>query len=361
MNNNKNKGFTLIELLVAVGFISVASVSTYNIANYANDFRIISNETNELTDYIKDIQRTTLTTAFTDETLKTIRSFKSELNLKSITAKNGNLLFNYGDVKTRICVDFVNKIITSNINVDAIINTKKVSRNNLIDISNSCFSDKNDVSIVLNKSFGYTIDTIVASVNPPQPNNNTDVINFPNGEFSIVPVVPAFVPSTANPLVYGIDGTAPIYPNIPTATAGGSVVLGSDYALTNPLPAFVPPVLPPAPPATPAPADDIDQNPLPPPPPPNPAQGVNVVKGDTLNICKNAGLSFNWYGNSLYGNATLYTPIQYFEKYGNWGEFTGHAVYQAYYNNVLNLLSSKNPSLNSWKCTANFFDDIANW
>ena len=79
MNNKKNKGFTLLELLIAVGFVSVASVSTYSIASFANDMMVIRNETKDLSEFIKDIENTTSTTAFNDEAINTFRKYKSNL------------------------------------------------------------------------------------------------------------------------------------------------------------------------------------------------------------------------------------------------------------------------------------------
>ena len=58
MNKNKNKGFTLVELLIGVGLISIASVSTYSIATYANDIRAIKSEVSDLSEFIKSIENT---------------------------------------------------------------------------------------------------------------------------------------------------------------------------------------------------------------------------------------------------------------------------------------------------------------
>lgn len=365
MNKNKNKGFTLIELLIGVSFVSIASVSTYHIASYANDFRTIKSEVSDLSEFIKSIENTTNTTVFNDEAIQTFQKFKSNLELSSITSKNGNLLLNYSNAKTRICVDFVSKMISAKKNIFAIINGKDISKNDLNEISNSCFSNQNELSIVVNKSQSYTINTITASVNPPPPAHNDVVI--PEIPVPIpVPTVPAFTPSTAQPITYGITGIAPVYPVV--APSGGPIAItpGTTTGTVKP-PIWTPPPFNPAGPATPRPADDIDQNPLPPPPPPAPPAGISIVKGNTLNVCKryvNGSVSvgtFRWMGNKLYGNEQLYTPNEYYAKYGNFGEFwSSGASSKQNYDEAIGFIL-KPSSQYTYKCTDNGSVDYANW
>lgn len=367
--NNKNKGFTLIELLLGVGFLSVASVSTYSIATYANDFRTIKSEVSDLSEFIKGIENTTNTTVFNDEAIQTFQQYKSNLELASITSKNGNLLLNYSNVKSRICVDFVSKMISANKNISAVINGKAIGKNDLNEISSSCFSNTNELSIVVNKSQGFTINTITASVNTPPP-PHVDVV-IPEVPIPIpVPQVAAFTPSTANPVVYGITGVAPVYPVVPPA--GGPMTTTPGTAGGTPIkpPVWTPPAFTPAGPATPAPPDDIDQNPLPPVPPPPQPTGITIVKGETLNICrpmdnKANGGTFYWYGNMFYTldpdykypkiKSYTYNLIDYFNNFGNFGAYAGQdtSPQKMFYNNVVSLLPSKNPSLNSYICANN--------
>ena len=368
--NNKNKGFTLIELLLGVGFLSVASVSIYSIATYANDFRTIKSEVSDLSEFIKGIENTTNTTVFNDEAIQTFQQYKSNLELASITSKNGNLLLNYSNVKSRICVDFVSKMISANNNITAIINGKDISKNDLNEISNSCFNNQNELSIVVNKSQSYTIDTITASVNTPPP-AHVDVV-IPEVPIPIpVPQVAAFTPSTAIPITYSITGVAPVYPVV--APSGGPIAITPGTAGGTPVtpPQWTPPLFTPAPPATAAPPDDIDQNPLPPPPPPPaptpPATGISIVKGNTLNVCKryvNGSVSvgtFRWMGNKLYGNEQLYTPNEYYAKFGSFGEFwsSGASSKQSYDEAIGFIL--KPSSQYTYKCTDNGSVDYANW
>lgn len=370
MNKNKNKGFTLVELLIGVGLVSIASVSTYSIATYANDIRTTKSEVSDLSEFIKGIENTTNTTVFNDEAIQTFQQYKSNLELASITSKNGNLLLNYSNVKARICVDFVSKMISANKNISAVINGKDISNNDLNEISNSCFSNTNEISIVVNKSQSYTINTITASVNTPPP-PHVDVA-IPEIPIPIpVPTVPAFTPSTAIPITYSITGVAPVYPVV--APSGGPIAITPGTAGGTPVtpPQWTPPLFTPAPPATAAPPDDIDQNPLPPPPPPPaptpPATGISIVKGNTLNVCKRYNGNsvtvgtFRWMGNKLYGNEQLYTPNEYYAKFGSFGEFwNGGASSKQNYDEAVGFIL-KPSSQYTYKCTDNGSVDYANW
>lgn len=364
---NKNKGFTLVEILIAVGLVSIASVSTYGIATYANDIRTTKSEVSDLSEFIKSIENTTNTTVFNDEAIQTFQQYKSNLELASITSKNGNLLLNYSNVKTRVCVDFVSKMISANKNIAAIINGKDISKNDLNEISNSCFNNQNELSIVVNKSQSYTINTITASVNPP-PLPHVDVVIPDIPTPAQIPQVQAFTPSTAQPTTYGVTGVAPVYPVV--APSGGPIAItpGTTTGVIKP-PVWIPPAFTPAPPATVAPVDDIDQNPLPPTPPAPtpPATGINIVKGNTLNVCKryvNGSVSvgtFRWMGNKLYGNEQLYTPNEYYAKFGSFGEFwsSGASSKQSYDEAIGFIL--KPSSQYTYKCTDNGSVDYANW
>lgn len=365
MNKNKNKGFTLVELLLGVGFLSIASVSTYSIATYANDFRTIKSEVSDLSEFIKGIENTTNTTVFNDEAIQTFQKFKSNLELSSITSKNGNLLLNYSNVKTRVCVDFVSKMISANKNITAIINGKAIGKNDLNEISNSCFSNTNELSIVVNKSQSYTINTITASVNTPPP-PHVDVV-IPEVPIPIpIQKIEAFTPSTANPIIYSITGVAPVYPVVPPT--GGPIAITPGTAGGTPIkpPVWTPPPFTPAPPATVAPVDDIDQNPLPPvpPPPPPSATGITIVAGNTLNICKkyNNGLltigGFTWYGNAMYATDKLYTIQEYYSKYGSFGKSAGGL--KTLYDEAVSSLSNPKPQY-VYKCTQNGYNDYAQW
>lgn len=363
---NKNKGFTLVEILIAVGFVSIASVSTYSIATYANDIRTTKSEVSDLSEFIKSIENTTNTTVFNDEAIKTFQQYKSNLELASITSKNGNLLLNYSNVKTRVCVDFVSKMISANKNITAVINGKAIGKNDLNEISNSCFSNTNELSIVVNKSQSYTINTITASVNTPPP-PHVDVV-IPEIPIPIaIPKIEAFTPSTAIPVVYSITGVAPVYPVVPPAGGPITTTPGTGGTLITP-PVWTPPAFTPAGPATPRPADDIDQNPLPPPPPPPaptpPATGITIVAGNTLNICKkyNNGLltigGFTWYGNAMYATDKLYTIQEYYSKYGSFGVSAGGL--KTLYDEAVSSLSNPKPQY-VYKCTQNGYNDYAQW
>lgn len=351
---NNNKGFTLVELLVSVGFLSVASVSTYNIASYANDFRVIRNEVNDLSQFVKDIENTTNTTDFNDETISTLRQYKSNLELSSITTKKGNLLLNYSNVKARICIDFVNKMITGNKNITAVINGKDIGKNDLAEISNSCLN-QNELSIVLNKTSSYTIETITASVNPPPPAHIDVVIpETPESLQAKAPTVPAFIPSTAIPVVYSITGTAPVYPVI-TPPEGVITVTGGTTIGTVKPPVWTAPVFTPAGNPGGWGVDEIDQNPLPPTPPPAPTPapaGLQIVQGNTLNICRPlAGMgTFYWLGNMKAG---IYKPVDYVNSFRTFGT-SYNAQTKAFYDTFVSALKSNNNGfLNNYVCAHN--------
>lgn len=367
--NNNNKGFTLVELLVSIGFLSVASVSTYNIASYANDFRVIKNEVNDLSQFVKDIENTTNTTDFNDETINTLRQYKSNLELSSITTKKGNLLLNYSNVKARICIDFVNKMIAGNRNITAIINGKDIGKNDLAEISNSCLN-QNELSIVLNKTSSYTIETITASVNtPPPPHVDVVIPETPESLQAKAPTVPAFIPSTAIPVVYSITGVAPVYPVV--APSGGPIAITPGTAGRTPVtpPVWKPPVFAPAGNPTGWGVDEIDQNPLPPVPPPAPTPPpatatVQIIRGGTLNICKkylNGSLTvggFTWLGNAMYANAKLYTIEEYYAKYSSFGAYNNGL--KTLYDEGVNSILNPNTAI-KYKCTQNGYIDYAQW
>ena len=252
-------------------------------------------------------------------------------------------------------------------NITAVINGKDISKNDLTEISNSCFSNTNEISIVVNKSQSYTINTITASVNTPPP-PHVDVV-IPEIPIPVaIPKIEAFTPSTANPIVYSITGVAPVYPVVPPSGGPITTTPGTGGTLITP-PVWTPPPFTPAGPAIPRPADDIDQNPLPPvpPPPAPPATGISIVKGNTLNVCKryNGNLvtvgTFRWMGNKMYSNEQLYTPNEYYARYGSFGEFwTGGASLKNAYDEAISFLS--NPSSQyTYKCTDNGSVDYANW
>lgn len=295
-------GFTLIELLLSTGIISLASIGLYYSYHLASDWRKVNQETKSFLTLVDELENATLSignfNGINKSNLKEFSNgFLSSFNLTSIQASNPNqttLNFNYTDLSNRVCVNFLTQLSDAQTPgaLSAKVNNQTIDIKNISDVLNSCQNnERNSLVLSINKLVNhYTIDNIVASINPPEP-PHLDVIIPYEPTPAVIPQVPAFVPSTANPIVYGITGVAPVYPIIPPTGGNGSLVLGNDNGNGVTPPSFNPPVLPPAPPATAAPPDDIDQNPLPPtpPPPPPPPPGVIPALPSTPAITVPAG------------------------------------------------------------------------
>lgn len=266
----KIKGYTLVELLIATGVISVASVGLYLIYGIASDWQKTNKEVKSLNLLFNEIDSATNTTGkYTGITLDNIpgSSFTSSFNLFSVDSPTETKLnFEYKDVSTRNCTDFISKMLSSSKNISAVINGKQITKNNLQDISLSCDANygKSDLIIVLNKELPvYTIDTIVASVNPP-PTPHDDVLVPTVPTPSPLPTIPSFIPPTGIPVMPNIGGVPPVYPEMGPIGNGGLPVLGVDNGAGSTPPPFIPPTIAPTPPAAGVPPDEIDGEVLPP-------------------------------------------------------------------------------------------------
>ena len=355
MNTIKKKGFTLIELLIATGFISLASVGAYVVANTANDWRKTSTEVKSLNALIQQIENSTSTVEHYQSISLSSLAFNSALTLADVQPINKSLNFVYKDIGSRVCNDFTSKMLTSSKNIEAIVNGSNFNKENIKDISVACYQDSNDLTIVLNKDLrNYSINTVVASINlPPPPVADIELPTVPTPTSWTPPE--AFTASTANPITYPITTTTP--PAFgPIVGGGGSISITSPPG-TAPQAPQVPNWNPPAvyiPPATGAGTDEIDQDPnAPPKPPVTPTQPPAPV-GNILNRCLYNGLSFSFKGYQYQNNGDEFNPIQYYEKFGNLGEFynTSGSI-KTLYDNVLNQLPSKNPAVKNYSCKWN--------
>lgn len=334
----KKKGFTLIETLITTGFISIGSVGAYAVANTANDYRKSSTEVKSLNVLISSIENRTATQdSFKDISYSSL-AFNSSLNLAKIDPIDKKLNFVYQDIGSRVCNDFVGKMLTSSKNIETVINGLEFSKENIQNIAIGCQQDRNDITIVLNKQLNdYSINTVVASVNPPpaQP---------PEIELPTVPTPASWTPpeaftaSTAVPSTYPLTSlTAPA--TGPIVGGGGPISVVSPPGTTPAaprVPTWTPPAVP-IPPATRPPADGIDQDPNPPARPPEPADNS---QGGTLYKCRGDTASsfeiFKFVGRSYTGNE--FSIKNYFDTYGGLG------VYQSglknYYDTILGKLKN---------------------
>ncbi|OWG17559.1 hypothetical protein KDK82_1030 [Delftia sp. K82] len=352
---NTKKGFTTIELLLITGFISISSLGAYAVANIASDWRKSTTEVKSLNALISSIENSTSTQdSFKDVSYSSL-AFNSSLNLAKIEPIDKKLNFVYQDIGSRVCNDFVGKMLTSSKNIGSIVNGSEFSKDNIKDIALACHQDKNDITIVLNKQLNdYSINTVVASVNPApaQP---------PEMELPTVPVPASWTPPEAFTASTAVPSTYPITTGNPPALGpvigGGGPISVVSPPGTVPQGPKVPTWTPPAvsiPPATRPPADGIDQDPNPPAPPP-PAQAPDNSQGGTLYKCRGDSASsfeiFKFAGRSYTGNE--FSIKNYFDTYGGLGAY--QAGLKNYYDTILSRLKN-NQDLAEYKntyCTQN--------
>lgn len=264
----KHAGFTLVELLIATGLIAVASMGIYVAAVVATDWRLASTEVKSLSSAIQDIENSSnVGMGFDGISLTNLSSrtngFKPGLNLVSVSSPVlDRLVFSYSDVNSRVCVNFVEKMLKSSTNISAKVNGNSV--NGLSEVGVACNDNVNNVEIALNKSIGsFAVNTITASFNAPPP-PAIDVIVPANPIPASFPTIPVFVPPTTTPVTYGITGTAPVYPVVPPSGGPISTTPGGGGGGNVSQPGWTPPGYTAAPPATSAGVDEIDQDVLPP-------------------------------------------------------------------------------------------------
>lgn len=351
----KKKGFTTIELLITTGFISISSLGVYAVANIAGDWRKSTTEVKSLNALITSIENSTSTAEDFKDVSYSSLAFHSSLNLAKIEPINKKLNFVYQDISSRVCNDFAGKMLTSSKNIETIINGLEFKRESIGNIAIGCQQDKNDITIVLNKQLNdYSINTVVASVNPPPaPVPEMELPSMPTPA-SWTPPQP-FTASTAVPSTYPITTTTP--PALgPVIGGGGPISVVSPPGTTPAAPAipnWTPPAVP-IPPATRPPANGIDQDPNPPAPPP-PAQAPDNSQGGTLYKCRGDSASsfeiFKFAGRSYTGNE--FSIKDYFANFGGLGAYqTG---LKNYYDTILSRLKN-NQDLAEYKntyCTQN--------
>ncbi|MDP3926480.1 MAG: hypothetical protein Q8Q84_24405 [Hydrogenophaga sp.] len=336
----KKKGFTTIELLITTGFISISSLGAYAVANIATDWRKSNQEVKRLNALISSIENSTSTQDGFKDVSYSYLAFKSSLNLANIEPKNKKLNFVYQDIGSRVCNDFVGKMLTSSKNIGSIVNGLEFSKENIKDIALACHQDKNDITIVLKKPFNdYSINTVVASVKPaPAPVPEMELPSMPTPASWTPPE--AFTASIAIPTTYPITTTTP--PALGPIVGGGGPISVTSPPGTVPqgpkVPTWTPPAVP-IPPSVQAPADGIDQDPNPPAPPP-PAQAPDNSQGGTLYKCRgDTASSFEVF--KFAGKAYLNSEFSirnYFDTYGGLGTY--QSGLKNYYDTILAKLKN---------------------
>lgn len=347
------KGFTTIELLITTGFISISSLGAYAVANIATDWRKSNQEVKSLNALITSIENSTSTQDSFKDVSHSSLAFNSSLNLANIEPINKKLNFVYQDISSRVCNDFVGKMLTSSKNIGSIVNGLEFSKENIKDIALACHQDRNDITIVLNKQINdYSINTVVASVNPPP-------APVPEMELPSMPTPASWTPpqpytaSTAVPSTYPITTTTP--PALgPVIGGGGPISVVSPPGTTPAAPAipnWTPPAVP-IPPATGHGGDEIDQDPNPPARPPEPADNS---QGGTLYKCRSSSANsfeiFKFSGKSYLGYEFLIKD--YYSNFGGLGAY--QSGLKNYYDTILSRLKN-NQDLAEYKntyCTQN--------
>lgn len=350
----KKKGFTTIELLITTCFISLSSLGAYVVTNIATDWRKSNQEVKSLNALISSIENSTSTQdSFKDVSYSSL-AFNSSLNLANIEPKNKKLNFVYQDIGSRVCNDFVGKMLTSSKNIGSIVNGLEFNKENIKDIALACHQDKNDITIVLNKQLNeYSINTVVASVNPPP-------APVPEMELPSMPTPASWTPPEAFTASTAVPSTYPITSGSPPAL-GPVIVGGGPISVTSPpgtvpqgpkVPIWTPPAVP-IPPATGHGGDEVDQDPNPPAPPP--AQAPDNSQGGTLYKCRGDTASsfeiFKFSGKTYIGNE--FSIKDYFASYGGLGAY--QSGLKNYYDTILSRLKN-NQDLAEYKntyCTQN--------
>lgn len=337
---NTKKGFTTIELLITTGFISISSLGAYAVANIAGDWRKSNEEVKSLNALITSIENSTSTQDNFKDISYSSLAFNSSLDLAKIEPINKKLNFVYQDIGSRVCNDFVGKMLTSSKNIGSIVNGLEFNKENIKDIAIGCQKDKNDITIVLNKQLnGYSINTVVASANPaPAP--------VPEMELPTVPTPASWTPPEAFTASTAVPTTYPITSGNPPATSpviggGGPMVVVSPPGTVPQgprVPNWTPPAVP-IPPAIRPPADGIDQDPNPPAPPP-PPQAPDNSQGGTLYKCRGDTASsfevFKFAGKSYSGNE--FSIKHYFDMHGGLGAY--QSGLKNYYDTILGKLKN---------------------
>ena len=160
MNIKKiNRGFTLIESILVIAAISLSLIGVYIIFRYLTDNYTSYSEARGLHNLITRVESATSTVGtFTGMTIDTLTPiggrFESKLDLRTIVSPDPKTLhFIYLGMGSRICSDFVNKMIRRNTGISAILNGGSIANNSdPVEIVNGCNQDTNNVTIVLNSS-----------------------------------------------------------------------------------------------------------------------------------------------------------------------------------------------------------------
>lgn len=267
------KGFTLVELLITTGIIGLAGLGVYAAYAVASDNNKAKSETQSLFSVIRNLDNYSIAKGDLEGiTLSNLHNFTQNfipnLELTTVSSTSDSIRFNYANINTRICNNFVSKMISGDKNITSIVNGMNINSNNLSEIAQACESNigLNSLSVIYSKpTSSNPITVVTANLNAPD-TPPPDILVPVTPTPAIVPQVPGFVPSTAIPVVYGITGTAPVYPIIPPVGGGGPPIPGPGTGTGPSIPPFIPPEIPdPGEPEQP-PEDVPDQNPLPPPP-----------------------------------------------------------------------------------------------
>lgn len=254
MRLKKDNGFTLIELIIVVGVMALAAASVYGLASIASDWRKSSAETQKLLILMRELDSATNITgslAGIDMTnLSNISGgMDSSLDLKSITSVGTDKLeFSYKDVNPRVCNDMGGKLLASANNIELKVNGINILHaEDVSGLGVACSQNRNDLTIVmskLNQNYTMTLSNPVVNVPLPPPAPPVPMTNHP-----MPLVVPQFVASVANPIVYGLsEGAGQIPPPINNPPL--SVTPSPPSNPSSPPPLFVPPVVVEPPPPT---------------------------------------------------------------------------------------------------------------
>ena len=169
---NKN-GFTMVEILLVMGFIALASISTYVLYDDVKAAYVADAEIKKLGTLLERIDKSyDSVSTYSDISLDHVKELnipiENKIDLASITSPTpSSVQFDYTNVTSEICTKFTKSLVYKGDNVSAIVNGQPVpSFAEIPLITSLCNQQLNSVAIVKNNP-SYNINPNLALTNTP--------------------------------------------------------------------------------------------------------------------------------------------------------------------------------------------------